>query len=396
MVNIGILSLPATGHLNTILPLGQELQKRGHQVTLFGIHDTQAKTRAAGLGWQGVGKATFPLGWVKQSYGELGKLTGKEAKLYSQNQRQELTAILLEEVPELLQYHQIEALIVDHGEKGGATIAQHLNLPFVTICTALISEHHGRITTEEPILELLNQYRRQWNLNHHKNINDCLSSLSQISQQPAQFDLHRTRRTKLPDYFHFTGPFHTGNSRPHVDFPWEKLTGQPLIYASMGTLQNRLQWVFKIIAQACENLDVQLVISLGGGMESMEKLPGNPLVVSYAPQLKLLNKAILTITHGGLNTTLESLSRGVPLIAIPIAHDQPNVANRLHWKGVGIPISLPDLTEENMHTAIETVLTTESYYQKAAILQTAIRNSPGVQGAGDIVEQAFCEILQSV
>jgi UDP:flavonoid glycosyltransferase YjiC (YdhE family) len=90
-----------------------------------------------------------------------------------------------------------------------------------------------------------------------------------------------------------------------ISFPFDKLTGQPLIYASMGTIQNRLLGVFKSIAEAGQDLDAQLVISLGGSAkeESLQKLPGNPLVVKYAPQLELLQKTALTITHAGMNTT---------------------------------------------------------------------------------------------
>lgn len=75
----------------------------------------------------------------------------------------------------------------------------------------------------------------------------------------------------------------------------------------MGTLQNRLNDVFYTIAEACTDIDAQLVISLGGGQapETFSNLPGNPLVVKYAPQLELLQKASLNITHAGLNTTLE-------------------------------------------------------------------------------------------
>ena len=62
-------------------------------------------------------------------------------------------------------------------------------------------------------------------------------------------------------------------------------------------MQNRQVGIFKGIAQACKNFDVQLVISLGGGLEleSLPPLPGNPLVVSYAPQLEILKKATLII-----------------------------------------------------------------------------------------------------
>jgi zeaxanthin glucosyltransferase len=89
--------------------------------------------------------------------------------------------------------------------------------------------------------------------------------------------------------------------RKSVAFPFEKLTGQPLIYASMRTIQNRLLEIFQTIASACEGLDAQLIIDLGGGAtpESLPNLAGNPIVIACAPQLELLKKATLTITHGG-------------------------------------------------------------------------------------------------
>jgi UDP:flavonoid glycosyltransferase YjiC (YdhE family) len=60
-------------------------------------------------------------------------------------------------------------------------------------------------------------------------------------------------------------------------------------------------------------------------------LPDDAIIVDYAPQLQLLKKASLCITHAGINTTLESLSNGVPLVAIPIANDQPGIGARIEW-----------------------------------------------------------------
>jgi len=118
--------------------------------------------------------------------------------------------------------------------------------------------------------------------------NDAYSQLAQISQAPAEFEYPRRNCLLVP----FPGTYHTSASRAPVPFPYEKLTGKPLIYASMGTLQNRLIWVFRLLPQR-EGLDAQLVISLGGSTksESLPNLLGNPLVVEYAPQLELLEKA---------------------------------------------------------------------------------------------------------
>ncbi|MEG3864073.1 glycosyltransferase, partial [Microcoleus sp. herbarium12] len=182
----------------------------------------------------------------------------------------------------------------------------------------------------KPIRKTIAQYREEWKLPLYSHPNDYYSKLTQISQQPPEFDFPRQN---LPPHFHFVGHFHNPALRKSVPFPFERLTGKPLIYASMGTIQNRLLEVFQTIASACEGLDAQLVIDLGGGAtpESLPKLAGNPIVSGFAPQLELLQKATLTITHAGMNTTLESLRNGVPLVAIPVANDQPGVAARIAY-----------------------------------------------------------------
>ncbi len=89
----------------------------------------------------------------------------------------------------------------------------------------------------------------------------------------------------------------------------------------MGTLQNRVLQTFRMIAEACAGLDLQLVISLGGGQDPalLADLPGDPIVVGYAPQLELIRRSALTISHGGLNTALESLAWGVAMVVLPVA-----------------------------------------------------------------------------
>lgn len=67
MTHFGILCPGSTGPLNTMLPLGQELQQRGHRVTLCGGIDTQSKVEAAGIEFLAVGKNEFPLGSTAKS-----------------------------------------------------------------------------------------------------------------------------------------------------------------------------------------------------------------------------------------------------------------------------------------------------------------------------------------
>ena len=96
--------------------------------------------------------------------------------------------------------------------------------------------------------------------------------------------------------------------------------------------------------EACAPLDIQLVIGLGNGLRPRElgDLPGNPLALSYVPQFQLLERAQPMVTQAGMNSTLECLSQGVPLVAIPITHDQLKIHSShdsvVFWTGV-IPAS---------------------------------------------------------
>jgi zeaxanthin glucosyltransferase len=214
------------------------------------------------------------------------------------------------------------------------------------------------------------------------------ASLAQIAQQPAFFDYPRERP---PKNFHYTGPWHAIEAGDKLEFPWEKLNNRPLIYASMGTLQNRQRPIFKAIA-ACVGLDAQLVLSLGSRDQRLEaNFAGSPIVVPFAPQLELLRRAVLTITHAGLNTALESLAQGVPMVAIPIANDQPGVASRLEWLGVAKVLPPSRLTGRRLRSSLRSVLRERHYRARAQQWKAEIARADGLRLAADIVDRAIEE-----
>jgi zeaxanthin glucosyltransferase len=88
-----------------------------------------------------------------------------------------------------------------------------------------------------------------------------------------------------------------------------------------------------------------------------------------------------------MNTALESLSNGVPMVAIPIANDQPGVAARIAWTGTGEVVSLAKSGSSILQASVKRVLAEDTYKQNAVRLQAAIRRAGGVSRAADIVEQ---------
>jgi zeaxanthin glucosyltransferase len=118
-------------------------------------------------------------------------------------------------------------------------------------------------------------------------------------------------------------------------------------------------------------------------------VPANVVVVSHAPQIEVLRRSSLCITHAGLNTALESLSCGVPMVALPITNDQPGVAARIASKKVGVVISPHQASPENFVTAIKRVLGDPTFRDNVQRVQEAIRSTEGLSIAAGILERAF-------
>jgi MGT family glycosyltransferase len=146
-----------------------------------------------------------------------------------------------------------------------------------------------------------------------------------------------------------------------------------------------------MIAEACAGLDLQLAISLGGGQDPalLGDLRGDMVVVGYAPQLDLIQRSALTISHGGLNTVLESLERGVPMVVLPVTYDQPGVGARVEWSGVGRSIPVGRLTVDRLRDAVRMVLGDPGYRARAGWLRASIVAADGLNHAANLIERAF-------
>lgn len=412
-MHFGVVTPPVPGHINPFCALGRELIRRGHRVTVFHMKDIERKVTSEGLEFCTLGTNDFPLGTLPAIVRKIGSLSGVPAMRYTVRSAAEASEMLLRDAPSAIKRERVDALLVDQTEPGGATIAEHLDLPFVTICNALALNREPSVPPPfmdweyregylwrqrngfgyklcdmavRPLTELVSDYRKRWGLPPYRNFGQSFSERAQISQQVAAFDFPRTT---LPPTFHYTGPLR--DSSPVAgSFPWERLDGQPLIYASLGTLQGSKEEVFRCFADATREMNVQLVMSHGGalGKESTASLPGSPIVVDYAPQFELLKRARLTLTHAGLNTVLDSLSHGVPLVAIPITYEQPAIAKRIQWANAGTILSLKKLTASRVRGALETVLGNPAYYEAAARVQKSIREAGGVTRAAEIIEHA--------
>jgi MGT family glycosyltransferase len=158
----------------------------------------------------------------------------------------------------------------------------------------------------------------------------------------------------------------------------------------MGTQQNKLWQVYEAIAMAAKGLDLQVVIALGNPDSSFPMSPqDNVIIVPFAPQLRLLDKAALAITHAGLNTALECLARGVPMVCMPVAHDQPGISTRIEWIGAGEVFPIARATAKRLQRVIMKVLKDSKYRNAAIRARRQLASIDGVCHAVDIIERTL-------
>ncbi|HYX50449.1 MAG TPA: glycosyltransferase, partial [Ktedonobacteraceae bacterium] len=405
-MKIGFVSMPLSGHLNPMTALARRLQSRGHEVVFFGVPDVEPFARAAGLDFVPYGETEYPVGSVDKVYSSVAELHGFEVVRHScMDLNPGLTQVAFNYLAEKLATIGIEALVIDTIHFFIELVPLSLSMPYVHIWNVLHLDFSGVTpaclfsdpldTSSEglnrnaanihklgailgPLAQIAKSYADKVGLKIDWNDPAAtVSKLAVITQTPKEFDFPGI---PWPAQFHYAGPFHDDEGREPVLFPWEKLTDKPLIYAALGTLVNGLRDVYKHILEAVEPLEgVQVVLSVGKNIDSanLGPIPSNTIVVRSAPQIELLKRAALCITHAGLNTTLESLAQGVPMVAIPIGYDQPGTAARIAHHGTGEFIEVDELTTDRLRGLIEKVLQDRSYRERAKHFQKVISKTRG-------------------
>jgi MGT family glycosyltransferase len=410
------MTIAGTGHLNAMTALARRLGSRGHEVIFLSALDGERAARDAGLRYEPYCEAEFPLGYFEEVLRKLSVLTGPEALKFTVEALGTASRAVIVGLPPVLARLKLDGLVADNVAFGSNVAAMLAGVPFVTVfCTPILDYSGGMPPWQTPWPYEDSDAARQRNLKgvagFLKLIGPTLSAqvehlqkagitvdasnpewtrspLACITQVPAAFDFPGDH---LLPHYHRTGPFHDGRGRAEVLFPWERLTGEPLIYASMGSVMHGLREVFQSILLAAERSGYQVVLSMGSQLqaEELKTSSASTILVAHAPQLELLKKAALCITHAGLNTTLESLAHGVPLVAVPISNDQPGVAARILASGTGLFVPLPQLTGESLHALVDTVLGDPAYRERAMEMKSAIENCDGLTMAAEIIEAAF-------
>lgn len=162
--------------------------------------------------------------------------------------------------------------------------------------------------------------------------------------------------------YRFIGPSLDGreDQKPSADLAsvMEKSADKPIIYASLGTIFNTFLPFYRAVVGAFGGKGVTVILSVGHNFkrDKLGEIPDNIHIYESVDQLSVLRRASLFLTHGGMNSVNEALYYSVPLVAVPMADDQPAVAARLAQLGLGVNLDKKSISAQSLYEAATKVM----------------------------------------
>ncbi|MEN6556926.1 MAG: hypothetical protein ABFC54_01975, partial [Thermoguttaceae bacterium] len=279
MAHYAILCPHNAGHLLPLSALGHELVQRGHRVTVVNTAPAAPIAERFGLSFHEwtTDHIPGPTNWL---IWKLFCQVNAEWMIGLREGYCRQAKILLELAPETLKKLQVDGVIIDQTFIGGGTVAERLGLPYVHICTALPWNEDAVapplfthwLPAENAVarlrnrmafagwrwymglsVRLVNRYRKAWRLRPIRRVDDEYSPLAQICQLCRELDFPRR---DPPSVLHYAGPLAADRPTGQVEFPWDRLDGRPMIFASLGTVPDPMNVpIYQKILAACARID---------------------------------------------------------------------------------------------------------------------------------------------
>ncbi len=396
MSKVLVFNLSGHGHVNPTLAVVQELTARGEEVIYYLTDEFKHQIQSTG--------ATF------RRYEPVAKEQRQSLPSDSFPPLSEVFSRILREglqviIPQLLdevRAEQPDYIIYDSLCLWGKVLTKILQVPAIAFHSTYASNEHFNLfnafashnsqaspPTTDPMAELrsnVEQLCTTYGVQPFE-LSNLLAhdELCNIVSMPRTF---QPAGDTFDERFVFVGPTISPGAETN-DFPLDRLGEQPVLYISLGTAFNNWLDFFQLCLTAFGGQPWQVVMSIGTKVDrnALGSIPDNFIVDSYVPQLAVLEHTDVFVTHGGMNSVMEALYYGVPLVAIPQMPEQAITAERVAQLGLGTALEKAAVTQSTLLSAVATVANDPQFREKAQQMQEVVRSTGGYHQAADAILQ---------
>lgn len=385
-MHIVMVAAGAHGHVNPNLPVIAELVARGHRVRYAvpePFLEAAASTGATPLVTTSVlpGTPGGPERWPEDPIEGMSSFLDEAVHVTPQ-----LVAALDDDRPDLL--------LADIGGYPARVLACRWGLPLVQLSPAMVAWEGYEADNPEVVAMLHDDPRGAAYL---RRFGEWLAAEG-VDLDPETFVGRPPRSVVLipralqphadrvdPGVYTFVGP--CLDARGHQG-EWPE-PDRPLVLVSMGSAYTADPGFYRACAAAFGDGGRRVVLALGGHLDPAElgELPEGVEAHAWVPQLAVLRRASLFVTHAGMGGCSEGLATGVPMIAVPRAVDQFSNAAMLAAAGVGLVLDAEEVTVERLRRAASS-LDDEEVRRRCAAAADELAAAGGASRAADVIEAA--------
>jgi MGT family glycosyltransferase len=161
------------------------------------------------------------------------------------------------------------------------------------------------------------------------------------------------------------------------------------LYVSMGsTPLNNQPDLFAAVIAGFGGSDWNVIMNIGeADATTLGEVPSNIVVRNYLPQIDVLrDRAELFLTHGGMNSVLESCYFGVPMMVLALQPETRITARQVSAKGLGVELAPADRTGGRLREIADQVVADPTFVENLRIIQGELRRCGGARLAADALE----------
>lgn len=365
MARIIFIPFPEMGHLYASFKLAKSLKPRGHQIFYLGIQDFEEAVEMQRFEFLPVFEKVIQKGFIHQQVVNGGIETFDAILSAVRNDARAIDP--LAELGQVVRRIQPDLLVIDLLLSAVALMAKKARIPSVLLNT---------------------QFYDPWEDPRKAADYHLLLDVPELVLCPQEFDFPRSEKRENCFYVESS----IDQSRRDVPFPWHRLSADKgIIYCSLGTqghliggARNVLQTVIDAVSTRG---DCQLILTTGTHLTPSDfgAVPANIILVDKAPQLDILKRCSLMITHGGFNTVKECIYFGIPMIVFPLIRDHPAVAARLVHYGLGVRGNINKVSVDLINSLIDQIEGDPSFRRRCSQMGERFRELEESESAVRIV-----------
>ena len=420
-LNVLVMAMPASGHTSVPLALGEELVRRGHNVTLVTSgYKYRSNTEQANITYKSNGYSYGLVDLAKANQGNIMKVLINHMPKFLRNETSNFLQYFKEENVSretwdvVISTEVLQTLL--------ACVSNQWKIPVVMTSTTTQIQPHtyppwpwasaitGSFTDD------LKFYQRFMSaiektlyptLYSYLFVSSVKTTIAGFCPEASQSYLSNAPGVHIPNIVptvigfeyprtmlplvHYVGPITSKNPEPAYDVlqTWlDKKDDKTVVYISMGSIASLSQEAAEAIMNGILKSNYSAVWAMRKNSEfDFNVDPKRFFIAEWLPQLSVLRHPAISmaIMHGGMNGIHEALSNGLPLILLPGQSEQVANSGKVQHQGLGLYLDKEMIDSEIIAQSIGKI-DSGNYRQKVRNLQKMFAQAGGVEKAADLVE----------